>query len=194
MKKYIFINSTRKLFVPILLTFMAGFSTAPAYAQVATENPWLESSKSLIDGNPVSSDNNNWRASENALSSNDYTESMYPPLDENEALGTEFPVLPSENAPVQEALPPVGGNGFYSPQAQDFEQRPVYPNNFRRGFSAYNNRPYPFYPRAYPPGYPTGFGSGYNSMGGFPITGNSGRGFPFSRGKGWMPFSGSGFW
>jgi len=177
-----------------MLISMAGFSVIPAHAQMATVNPWIESSKPLIDGNPIPSEINSWRANENSQSRDKLDESRYPPLDENEALGTKYSVLPSENAPVQGTSPAIGGNWFRYPQAQDFEQMPVYPDNFRRDFSAYSNRQYPPYQRGYQPGYPTGFGSGYNSMGGFPFAGNSGRGFPFGMGNGWMPFSSPGFW
>lgn len=194
MKKKLFFNSTRKPLVSIMLISMAGFSVTPAHALMAAENPWIESSKPLIDGNPIPSENNSWRANENSQSRDKFDESRYPPLDENEALGTKYSVLPSENAPVQRTSPAIGGNWFRYPQAQDFEQMPVYPDNFRRDFSAYSNRQYPPYQRAYQPGYPTRFGSGYNSMGGFPFAGNSGRGFPLGMGNGWMPFSSPGFW
>jgi len=174
---------------------MAGFSVTPAYAQMAAKNPWIESSKPLIDGNPIPSDMNSWLDKEKSLSSNDYDESMYPPLDENEALGSEYSVLPPENAPVQGTMPAVGMNRFRYPQAQDFEQIPVYPDNSRRDFSTYSNRQFPPYQRGYQPGYPAaGYGPGYNSMGGFPFAGNSGGGFPFGMGNGWMPFSSPGFW
>jgi len=175
-----------------MLGVLAGFFAAPVTAQIAAENPWIESSKPLIDGNPIPSDMNSWRGKEKSLSSNDYDESMYPPLDENKALGTEYSVLSSENAPVQRALPAVGMNRFRYPQAQGFEQIPVYPDNSRREFSTYSYRQP--YQRAYQPGYPAGYGPGYNSIGGFPFAGNSGRGFPFGMGDGWMPFSSPGFW
>jgi len=135
-----------------------------------------------------------WREKENSLSKSKVDESMYPPLDENETLGTEYSVLPSENIPLQGALPAVGMNRFRYPQAQDFEQIPVYPDYSRRDFSAYSNRPYPPHQRGYQPGYPAGYGPGYNSMGAFPFAGNSGGGLPFGMGNGWMPFSDTGFW
>ncbi len=209
MKKSIYFSPVRKSIASIIMIAIAGFSASIACAQTQTDNPWLESSRPLIDGNPILSDSNSWRASEDSLSKDKIDESMYPPMDENETLGTNYPVLPSERAPAQSTSSGVAGSGFHYPQAQDFEPIPVYPDNTRRDASAYPGRQFSSYPRGYPqrgyqPGYSTGFGQGYNPMGGVPFGGNSGRGSPFSgytgsgspfgMGNGWMPFSGSGMW
>ncbi|MEA1890966.1 MAG: hypothetical protein U9N50_14465 [Pseudomonadota bacterium] len=209
MKNTNYFNSVRKPFASIMLIAIASFFTSTACAQTLIDNPWLESSRPLIDGNPILSDSNSWRASEDSFSKDEIDESKYPPLDEDETLGTSYPVLPSERAPAQSGLPGLAGSGFHYPQAQDFEPIPVYPDNTRRDASAYPDRQFSSYPRGYPqrgyqPGYPTGFGQGYNPMGEFPFGGNSGRGSPFGgytgtgspfgMGNGWMPFSGPGMW
>jgi len=187
----------------IMLTAMPGLSILPASGQ----NPWLQGDKPLLDDRSLeSSEDNTWRDKAVSQPENAIDESKYPPMDENETLGTGRLGYPAVDQTLLDTAPVTGSSDFQYPDAQAYRKKPVYPGNRQRDMSGYyGNRQYPQYRPGYQSGYP-GFQRGYwpgnGTMGGFPFGGGSGSGYPFGGGSGfpfgggndWMPFSNSGHW
>jgi hypothetical protein len=179
----------------ILLTATPGLSILPASGQ----NPWLESDKPLHDDSSLdSSEDNTWRDKAVSQPENAIDVSKYPPMDENETLGTDRFGHPAVGKTLFNSSSVTDSSDFQYPDAQAYGQVPVYPVNRQRNVPGYyGNRQYPQYRPGYQSGYPgyqRGYWPGNRNMGGFPFGGGSGSGFPFGGGNGWMPFSNTGFW
>ena len=187
--------------VIMVLISASGLSVYSASGQ----NPWLEESKPLIDeSDEAKIDVNSW--SEKRKLEGSIDESKYPPLEEDETLGTGFYDDRTVDKPLKDA-PPASTADAYSDQSFDSQslgEVPVYPGSNQRSFpDQYGNVPQPRYRQGYQPGYQPGYWPGNGGMGGFPFGGNSAyglpfggnsSGFPFGMGNGWMPNPGSGFW
>ena len=185
-----------------MLTALPGFSILPASGQ----NPWLEGDKPLHDDRSLDlSEDHTWRDKAVSKPDNAIDESKYPPMDENETLGTDRFGYPAVVQTLPDPSPVTGSSDFQYPDAQAYRKKPVYPDNRQRNMSGYyENRQYPQYRPGYQSGYP-GFQRGYwpgnGTMGGFPFGGGSGSGYPFGGGSGfpfgggndWMPFSNYGY-
>jgi uncharacterized membrane protein YgcG len=201
-RKYsITISYLRAPLIFIMLTAMPGFSILPASGQ----NPWLESDKPLLDDRSLdSSEDNTWRDKTVSQPDNAIDESKYPPMDENETLGTDRFGYPAVDQTLLDSSPVTGSSDFQYPDAQAYRKKqypdaqayrkkPVYPDSRQRNMPGYyGNRQYPQYRPGYQSGYPDfqrGYGPGNGNMGGFPFGGGSGSGFPFGGGSG-SPFGG----
>ena len=201
-KDHITISFFKAPLVFIMLTAMPGLSILPASGQ----NPWLGDDKPLIDDRSQDlSEDNTWRGKADSQSENAIDESKYPPMDENETLGTDRFGYPAEDLTSLDTSPVTGSSDFQYPDTRTYGQMPVYPGSRQRDMSGYyGNRQYPQYRPGYQPGYQRGYRPGNGTMGGFPfgggsgsgfpLGGGSGSGFPFGGGNDWMPFSNSGFW
>ena len=205
-RKYsITISFFRAPLVFIMLSAMPGLSILPASGQ----NPWLEGDKPLLDDRSLdSSEDHTWRDKAASKPDNAIDESKYPPMDENETLGTDRFGYPAVDQTLPDPSPVTGSSDFQYPDAQAYRKKPVYPDNRQRDMSGYyGNRQYPQYRPGYQSGYPgyqsgypgyqRGFWPGNGGRGGFPFGGGSGSGFPFGGDSGsGFPFggdSGSGF-
>ncbi|MFW2438036.1 MAG: hypothetical protein ACN4GR_01545 [Arenicellales bacterium] len=193
-KYRITISFFRAPLVFIMLTAMPGFSILPASGQ----NPWLESDKPLIDDRGLDlSKENSWREKADSQPEDAIDESKYPPMDENETLGTDRFGYPAVDQALQDSKPVTGSSDFQYPDAQPYRKKPIYPGNRQQSMPGYyENRQYPQYRPGYQSGYPgdqRGFWPGNGGMRGFPFGGGSGSGFPFGGGNDWMPFSNSGY-
>jgi len=210
----IYCSLCRAIMVFIVLQMLVGMSISSASAQ----NPWFESNQPLIDeGNQPISERNSWSGAKGVQSADAIDESKYPPLEEDETLGTGFYSAPAEDLPAKSTPSSPAGESYKSYSQQSLGEIPVYPGTHQGGFqSQYGNRPYSGYNQGFQPGYPSGPWPGNNGMSGFPFGGNSsnglpfggnsygngfpfggnsyGNGMPFGMGNGWMPNSGTGFW
>jgi hypothetical protein len=182
---FTFIANYRIPFV-ISVMLLSGFSILPASGQ----NPWLESDKPLIDDrNQDSSEDNTWRDKVVSEPDNEINESKYPPLDEDETLGTGQFGYSAEDMTSQDSSSVTGGSDLRYPDAQAFgQQMPFYPGNRQQNrYGYYGNQQFPYSRPGYRSAYP-GYRRDY-----WPGSGGVG-GFPFGGGNEWMPFSYPGFW
>lgn len=157
-----------------------------------TNNPWLEPRVvGPADVRTQGAEKNTWSETE-AAESNGPDSSMFPPMDEDTALGIEPYAVPPvvTEAPVANVPPTGDETGTYPPATGSYGQAP---GNYGYGNYQYYGSPYSGYNRPYQ-GYS---GSGYRGYGpgnyGNMWPGGSGGmwpgsgGFPFG-GSGWMPF------
>lgn len=183
---FTFVTNYRVSVLVISVMMLSGFSILPASGQ----NPWIESDNSLIDDSSQdTSEDNTWRDKPVPEPENSINESKYPPLDEDETLGTGYFGYSAEEMTPQDSSSVTGGSVVRYPDAQAYgQQMPVYPGSRQQNWDGYyGDQQFPYSRPGYRPAYP-GYRRGY-----WPGNGSAG-GFPFGGGNDWMPFSYPGFW
>lgn len=209
-------NSSCKTMMALVLSFSCGMVLINS---ASAQNPWLAADRPLIEeGSQLSTNRNTWQDKTLPKEEGVFDESKYPPLEEEETLGTGvYGELPENTAKVP--LPDyASSDGLQRFDTRALGEIPTYPGS-SRGYSGGNYGRYqnPGLNNRYQTGNQSGFWPGNSGMYGMPFGGGSGSGFPFSGGNGsgsplgwgngsgsgfpfgggnngWMPFSNSGFW